>query len=431
MADYLINGLSAVIALEYISHGLKRKYENHRGMVLFLTGCTAYFLVVTILNHYTRFEGVLGVCYGLVLYVYCLLSAEGKKSDFFLLSIVWVLIAFISAYVMFAVWGMMTGEKLGRLLEMEGQIHMYFSLAAGALRFSMGRMVLAVYRRRQQKKLLAEDWMMALIFFAFFLLILSMFRLEEGGLAQKERYYLSLWILAGIFLVILLLGGFYQVLGKYRLGKMAEEYQKESQKQQEEQIHDLYRIGREANRMRHDMSAKLNVIYDQIKKEDYAEAEKSLKKLGAEWDDYLEIPDDTGNEGLNAALIRALHECREREIRFHYAVLGNVDGIDSLNMGNLVHNLLKNGIEACSEEKGQEIEIVVRREENVIELEIDNTISVSVLETNPLLKTSKKQKDLHGFGLESIREVVNRYHGSYSLWEEENHLIQRITLRIE
>ena len=400
-------------------------------MVLFLTGCTAYFLVVTILNHYTRFEGVLGVCYGLVLYVYCLLSAEGKKSDFFLLSIVWVLIAFISAYVMFAVWGMMTGEKLGRLLEMEGQIHMYFSLAAGALRFSMGRMVLAVYRRRQQKKLLAEDWMMALIFFAFFLLILSMFRLEEGGLAQKERYYLSLWILAGIFLVILLLGGFYQVLGKYRLGKMAEEYQKESQKQQEEQIHDLYRIGREANRMRHDMSAKLNVIYDQIKKEDYAEAEKSLKKLGAEWDDYLEIPDDTGNEGLNAALIRALHECREREIRFHYAVLGNVDGIDSLDMGNLVHNLLKNGIEACSEEKGQEIEIVVRREENVIELEIDNTISVSVLETNPLLKTSKKQKDLHGFGLESIREVVNRYHGSYSLWEEENHLIQRITLRIE
>lgn len=431
MADYLINGLSAIIALEYISHGFKRKYENHCGMVLFLTGCTAYFLVVTILNHYTRFEGVLGVCYGLVLYVYCLLSAEGKKSDFFLLSIIWVLIAFISAYVMFAVWGMMTGEKLGRLLEMEGQIHMYFSLAAGALRFSMGRMVLAVYRRRQQKKLLAEDWMMALIFFAFFLLILSMFRLEEGGLAQKERYYLSLWILAGIFLVILLLGGFYQVLGKYRLGKMAEEYQKESQKQQEEQIHDLYRIGREANRMRHDMSAKLNVIYDQIKKEDYAEAEKSLKKLGAEWDDYLEIPDDTGNEGLNAALIRALHECREREIRFHYAVLGNVDGIDSLDMGNLVHNLLKNGIEACSEEKGQEIEIVVRREENVIELEIDNTISVSVLETNPLLKTSKKQKDLHGFGLESIREVVNRYHGSYSLWEEENHLIQRITLRIE
>ena len=176
MADYLINGLSAVIALEYISHGLKSKYKDYHGAVLFLTGCTAYFLMVTALNHYTSFEGIMGASYGIVLYIYCLLGAEGKKSDFFLLSVVWVLIAFISAYIMFAVWGMLTGERLVELIETENQIHIYFSLAAGALRFSLGRMVLAVYRRRIQKKLLAEDWMMALIFFIFFLLILCMFR---------------------------------------------------------------------------------------------------------------------------------------------------------------------------------------------------------------------------------------------------------------
>ena len=202
----------------------------------------------------------MGVSYGAVLYVYCLLAAEGKRSDFFLLSVVWVLLAFISVYVMFAVWGMVRGEKLASLLETEGQAHMCFSLAAGVLRFSLGRMVLAVYRRRKQKKLLVEDWMMALIFLAFFFLILFMFRLEKGGLDQRERYYLSLWILAGIFFVILLLGGFYQLLGKYRLEKMAEEYEKENQRLREEQIHNLYQIGREANRLRHDMSAKLNVV---------------------------------------------------------------------------------------------------------------------------------------------------------------------------
>ena len=224
-------------------------------MALFCAGCTAYFFVVTILYHYTRFEGLLGLCYGMILYGYCLLAAEGKKSDFFLLSAVWVLIAFISAYVMFALWGLVTGEKLGQLLVTNSREHLYFALAAGALRFSLGRIVLAVYRRRQHEKLLAEDWMMALIFLVFFLLILFMFRLEEGGLGQRERYYLSLWILGGIFSVLLLLGGFYQLLGKYRLERMAEEYQEESQRRQEEQIHDLYQIGREANRMRHDMSA--------------------------------------------------------------------------------------------------------------------------------------------------------------------------------
>ena len=214
---------------------------------MFLAGCTAYFFAVTLLNHYTDFEGLLGICYGAVLYGYCLLATEGKKTDFFLLSAIWVLIAFISAYVMFAAWGIITGEELGKLLETDNKTHLYFSLAAGALRFSLGRMALAIYRRKQQSKLLAED------FLVFFLLILFVFRLEEGGMAQRERYYLSLWILGGFFFVILLLGGVYQLLGKYRLDRMAEEYQEENQRLQAEQIHDLYRIGREANRMRHDM----------------------------------------------------------------------------------------------------------------------------------------------------------------------------------
>ena len=153
-----------MIALEYISHGLKQKYSGYCGTVLFLMGCTAYFFVVTGLNHYTSFEGALGIGYGVVLYVYCLLAAEGRKSDFFLLSVVWVLLAFISAYVMFAVWGMFSGGSLEELLKTESQAHMYFSLSAGALRFSMGRIVLAVYQRRKQKKILAEDWLMAVTF---------------------------------------------------------------------------------------------------------------------------------------------------------------------------------------------------------------------------------------------------------------------------
>ena len=397
---------------------------------MFLAGCTAYFFAVTLLNHYTDFEGLLGICYGAVLYGYCLLATEGKKTDFFLLSAIWVLIAFISAYVMFAAWGIITGEELGKLLETDNKTHLYFSLAAGALRFSLGRMALAIYRRKQQSKLLAEDWIMALIFLVFFLLILFVFRLEEGGMDQRERYYLSLWILGGFFFVILLLGGVYQLLGKYRLDRMAEEYREENQRLQAEQIHDLYRIGREANRMRHDMGAKINVVYGQMKKGAYEEAEESLKKLGAEWGDYQEIPSGTGNEGMNAALLRAIQEYTEKKIRFHYAVLGNVSGVDSLDMGNLVHNLLQNGIEACCREgKKRELEIVVRREGDWIEIETDNTVTTPILEKNPLLKTSKKEKEKHGFGMESIREIVGRYQGSYGCREENGRFLQRILLK--
>lgn len=92
-------------------------------------------------------------------------------------------------------------------------------------------------------------------------------------------------------------------------------------------------------------------------------------------------------------MIKSIHECREKGIRFHYAVLGNVNGIDSLDMGNLVHNLLQNGIEACSRQgQEREMEIVVRRDRDMIEIEMDNTAQEYVLKKNPLLKTSKRKK---------------------------------------
>ena len=99
-------------------------------------------------------------------------------------------------------------------------------------------------------------------------------------------------------------------------------------------------------------------------------------------------------------MIRAIHECREKDIRFHYAVLGNVSGVDSLDMGNLIHNLLKNGIEACDQVK------------------------------NPSFKTSKIEKEKHGFGMETIQRIVDDYQGSYFVWEEGKRLLQRITLKI-
>ena len=54
-------------------------------------------------------------------------------------------------------------------------------------------------------------------------------------------------------MAIILLGGVYQLIGKYRIEKIEDEYQKENQKLQEEQIHNLFQLGREANRLRHDM----------------------------------------------------------------------------------------------------------------------------------------------------------------------------------
>ena len=372
----------------------------------------------------------------MILFLYSMAALEGSKTDFIIFSLIWVLIALVSAYIMFGVLGIVTGEGIGNLLIKSGDLRTYSALAAGALKFSMGRMVVAVYKKKRKVTVRIEDWIMAGTFLLMFVMVLGMFRLETGVLSQTERYYLSLQLLTGMFAISLLVSVFYRILDKYRKEKMEQGYLAEEQKLQAEQLHDLYQFGREANHMKHDMKIKLDTIYGLLEKEGYEEAKMCVRKLGAEWDNRFELPRDTGNEGLNAALMKAAQRCREKEIRFHYVVMGRPVEIDSMDMGNLVDNLLKNGIEACEDQAGTgQVEIVIRKENGIVEIEVENTIKESVLKTNPEMKSTKPEKDRHGFGMDSIRKIIRLYHGEYSCWEEQEGPVlwfaQSICLRIQ
>ena len=86
--------------------------------------------------------------------------------------------------------------------------------------------------------------MLAGTFFCMFILIMGMFLMEEGRLDQRGRYVLALCMLMGIFGVIVFIGGFYHRLERYRREEREAEFRRETKCQQEEQIRDLYRMGR-------------------------------------------------------------------------------------------------------------------------------------------------------------------------------------------
>ena len=420
--------------MEYINHAFRKKYEGSLGIALCLSGFVLYFLVVTTLNRFSSFEGLAGLSYGIILFLYGIVALEGSKIDLMVFSLIWVVIALVSAYIMFGILGIVTGEGIGALLARSGNIRTYSALAAGALKFSMGRVVLAAHKKKQEAVQI-EDWVMACTFLLMFALVLGMFRLESGALSQTQRYYLSLQLLGGMFGMAVLLSIFYRTLGKYREERLEQEYLSQEQTLQAEQLRDLYQFGLEANHMRHDMKIKLDTIYALLEKEGYEEAKMCVRKLGAEWEGGLELPRDTGNEGLNAALMKAAQRCQEKGVRFHYVVIGRPVEIDSMDMGNLVDNLLKNGIEACEGQEGAgQVEIVIRKENGVVEIETENTIKESVLGTNPEMKSTKTGKERHGFGMESIRKIIRLYHGEYTCWEGlEDHVLwftQSIRLKI-
>ena len=430
MVNGLINALSAVIAVEYMDHGFPKRYQGTRRWLLSAAGSASYFLVVTALNHYTVFEGILGLCYAVVLVLYGLTALKGRPHMIVLLGMAWVLIIIINAYMVFAIMGIMTGRHLKEFLASGGIIWTYSALAALVLKFAMGRVVLALYRRKDNAGQ-AEDGIMAGTFLLLFVMVLGMFRLEGCGLNQRGRYYLSLYLLGGFIGLVLLLGRVYRQMGKYYREKQEVEYRKERWREQEEQVLNLFRIGREVNHLRHDMNGKLDVLCRLAEKGRYGELLGYIKEMDAELGKYPELPQDTGNEGVNAMLMKAVPECSEKGIGFRYVVLGHIDDMDSMDMGNLLNNLLSNAVEAAEKKEGdKEVELIIRREGEAIEIELANSTSGSVLEKNPGLQSQKKEPELHGFGMASINRIIETYQGEYSYWEEANCFFQKIILTI-
>ena len=220
-------------------------------------------------------------------------------------------------------------------------------------------------------------------------------------------------------------------MSRYYREKQEAEYRKERWRAQEEQVLNLYRIGREVNHLRHDMNGKLDVLCRLAEKGRYGELSDYIKEMDTELGKYPELPQDTGNEGVNAMLMKAVPECREKGIEFRYVVLGHIDDLDSMDIGNLLYNLLSNAVEAAEKKEGdKEVELIIRREGEAIEIELANSTSGSVLEKNPGLQSQKKEPELHGFGMASINRIIETYQGEYSYWEEANCFFQKIILTI-
>ena len=134
-----------------------------------MAGFLTYFVTVTLLNRFSRFEGVIGLLYGGILFLYSVVALEGKRTDFLIISLMWVIIALVSSYIMFTFLGIATGEGIGALLKNSGDLRTYSALAAAALKFSLGRIILAVYKRRNKIAVQLEDWTMAGILAIHFL----------------------------------------------------------------------------------------------------------------------------------------------------------------------------------------------------------------------------------------------------------------------
>lgn len=96
--------------------------------------------------------------------------------------------------------------------------------------------------------------------------------------------------------------------------------------------------------------------------------------------------------------------------------------IDDVDICRLLSNMFDNAIESTKKAVHSEKNIYfeISYDKGMLIFLLKNSIDRSVLKGNPNLKTTHKNKVIHGNGISIIREIANKYNGLADFYEKDN-----------
>lgn len=178
-----------------------------------------------------------------------------------------------------------------------------------------------------------------------------------------------------------------------------------------------------------DMENEIRQIYHDLKNHflltEGAEVRNEILKKLSLYETYCE----TGNDFLNVILSEKLNQALKQGIHIECDVDFSKGGfLQPLDISTIFGNLLDNAIEACRkiEEDEPYIFVSCKIRGNMISVVIKN----SMVRNSFDLKTTKNDKQFHGYGLGNVKKALANYNGEMSIKAEGNEFLISLIIPI-
>lgn len=139
----------------------------------------------------------------------------------------------------------------------------------------------------------------------------------------------------------------------------------------------------------------------------------------------------TNNSAANALILSIKESCDCFGIDFHTKVILPTS-FANIEIFTAVLNLLENAIDAEKQIPADDryINLEIMHTARNLSIIVQNRINQSVLQNNAELKTTKPQKELHGYGLRSVRQIAQKNNGFIDISEQNDLLSVHMLLTI-
>lgn len=421
MADLLwevfelsVSMFESIVIIRFICKFLEHDFKSFNGKFIFGLGVLLDFFCVTLLNELIVYEGILGITYIVVYFLFTMIFLKGGILKKLFVSFISPVVIISVNILVSSIISTVFGDEL-QLIYSEHTVQRMFLIIFVQIIIICVYDLLLKYSIVSLKKV---EWRIILSVLGISFVSLAFIHIALINLHMKN-FCVILVMLAEFGIVILNIVCFYMT---YSLSKSNSEAEELRMKHQQEEYRLSYAENikkqyEEIRRMRHDMKQNIAVISELFREKKYDEASRFADKVSnnlAKFDNVIDVQ----NTFINAILNSKLSSASEYGIRVICSSSNNVSGIDDIDLCNLLGNMLDNAIEAAKVcDKGY-IEVSINSDENKLLVIIANSIMQSVLKTNNELASTKQDSERHGYGIKTIKSIARKYDGVAKFYED-------------
>ena len=411
-----INLIETFISVDFITKYLGPKYKNRLRSISFIIVWMVLFAELTIINRITEFETFASYIPMIILTCYALLCLCGNKILKIWISILTHLIVIFTSIMTNILLCNIIGYDPYKLITVFNSTRVMGVIMAKIMQFYITRLIL----RNKYKNPISNYRWVAIIAIPV-ISVISLCALMKAALINND---ISPYILTGMICIILA-----NIMTYYFFTVMNKEYENTIKAKLLEQQNDALKKSiadkdafvKEMKAVRHDIKNQLLTIMqyaDEGKNNDIKEYVNVLTN------NYL--PNilnyiNTNNAAFDAVINSKIAVCSQRNIFMEVNIKQNTDiFILPSEIAVLFGNLLDNAIEAAKDTDEKRITVDIQKNASYLIIFVSNSIKSSVLKDNKNLETSKPDKELHGIGIKSIKNIVEKHNGMIQFYEEEN-----------
>lgn len=218
--------------------------------------------------------------------------------------------------------------------------------------------------------------------------------------------------------------------------KLNEELNNEKARLLNEYYNDVRKNSEEIKRFRHDYKNHIRSIKYLLDSNEYDRLKRYIADI-EESTFIQEKPLDVGNKFVSA--IFSDYKTKSEADNISMSIKGSIPedtNVSEMDWCTIFSNCLQNAVEATrniTTEKRKKIDINLTNIDNKLVIKIDNPLEEIPVLIDGEMRTSKKDKSSHGFGIKNVKRSVEKYHGnlSYNINEDEKIISTNIIMVVK